>query len=97
MTADARLPSSTYRLQFSSAFTFADAHALLPYLAALGITDCYSSPFLKANPGSSHGYDITDHRVLNPELGSDTDFESFCGDLRARGISPDAIRSGLRF
>jgi (1->4)-alpha-D-glucan 1-alpha-D-glucosylmutase len=29
-------PSSTYRLQFSAATTFADGQRLLPYLDALG-------------------------------------------------------------
>ena len=36
--------------------------ALVPYLHDLGITHCYASPYLQARPGSSHGYDITDHR-----------------------------------
>ena len=36
--------------------------AIVPYLADLGITDVYASPYLKARPGSWHGYDITDHR-----------------------------------
>ena len=43
----------------------------MPYLAELGITDCYASPYLKAAPGSNHGYDITDPTQLNPEIGTD--------------------------
>src|SRR5437773_11827287 len=64
------LPASTYRLQFNASFTFRDAAEVAPYLRQLGVTHCYASPYLKAQPGSAHGYDITDHRLLNPEVGS---------------------------
>ena len=66
-----RIPTSTYRLQFNAAFTFADATRIVPYLHALGITDCYASSYLKAVPGSLHGYDIADPTSLNPEVGSE--------------------------
>ena len=79
-------PVSTYRLQFSRRFRFSDARALLPYLDDLGVTDCYSSPILKATPGSTHGYDICDHGCLNPELGSETEYAAWCDALRARGF-----------
>jgi (1->4)-alpha-D-glucan 1-alpha-D-glucosylmutase len=82
----ARLPVSTYRLQFNAGFTFRDAQALLPYLSRLGITECYCSPLLAARPGSPHGYDISDHTRLNPELGSAEDFESFTAALAAHGM-----------
>ena len=59
------VPVSTYRLQFHRGFRFADAQALVPYLATLGVTACYASPYLKASPGSTHGYDICDHNQLN--------------------------------
>ncbi len=59
-------PLATYRLQFSGTFTFDDARGLLPYLSRLGISHVYASPFFKARPGSTHGYDITDHNALNP-------------------------------
>src|SRR5436190_16664127 len=81
-----RLPEATYRLQFHAGFTFQDARRLVPYLDDLGITDCYASPYLKARPGSQHGYDISDHRVLNPEIGSDDDYRDWVADLRARGL-----------
>ena len=73
----ARIPLATYRLQFNPTFTFADATRLVPYLHALGISDCYASPYFKAVPGSPHGYDVVDHAALNPELGSQTDYTAF--------------------
>ena len=64
------IPTATYRLQFNRCFTLAQAAAIVPYLADLGISHCYSSPYLKARPNSTHGYDIVDHQALNPEIGA---------------------------
>ena len=47
------IPRATYRLQFHAGFGFADAAAIAPYLARLGISHVYASPYLKARPGSS--------------------------------------------
>jgi (1->4)-alpha-D-glucan 1-alpha-D-glucosylmutase len=77
---------STYRLQLHAGFGFRAARALVPYLAQLGITDCYTSPHLKARPGSLHGYDICDHNALNPELGSAADYAAFTDALAAHGM-----------
>jgi (1->4)-alpha-D-glucan 1-alpha-D-glucosylmutase len=82
----ARIPTATYRLQFNATFTFRDAHAIVDYLAALGISDCYASSYLKAVPGSLHGYDVADPTRLNPEIGSDDDYWAFIGELKARGM-----------
>jgi len=81
-----RRPVSTYRLQLHRGFRFADAQALVPYLAQLGVTECYSSPHFKANPGSTHGYDICDHGVLNPELGTTGEYAALCEALRTHGL-----------
>ncbi len=81
-----RLPWATYRLQFNHRFTFQDAAAIAPYLKRLGITDCYASPYFKARPGSLHGYDISDHNALNPEIGSEADYEAFVAALQANGL-----------
>src|SRR5579884_2713081 len=81
-----RFPTSTYRLQFHAGFTFRDATALVPYLAALGVSHVYASPYLKARAGSTHGYDIIDHSVLNPEIGDEADFEAFVAALRAHDM-----------
>ena len=79
-------PLASYRLQFHAGFGFRDARRILPYLRQLGISHCYSSPILKARPGSMHGYDITDHNQLNPEIGSREEFESFTSELKAAGM-----------
>src|SRR5438477_9877653 len=81
-----RLPEATYRLQFHKGFTFRDAAALVPYLRDLGITHLYASPYLKARPGSTHGYDIIDHRELNPEIGSARDYAALLAALREYGL-----------
>jgi len=79
-----RIPASTYRLQFNAGFTFRDALRIVPYLHQLGISDLYCSPIFKATPGSQHGYDISDPTRLNPELGTEKDFESLVAELRKR-------------
>ena len=66
----ATFPESTYRVQFHAGFTFRDALHIVPYLHDLGITHLYASPLLQARPGSTHGYDITNHQTFNPELGT---------------------------
>jgi len=77
-----RVPAATYRLQFNSSFTFDDARRIAAYLAELGITDVYASPILRARKGSSHGYDVVDASALNPELGSDDDFDALHRELQ---------------
>ena len=79
-------PQATYRVQLHSGFRFLDALAIVPYLADLGISDCYASPYLKAAPGSTHGYDITDHRMLNPEVGTADEHSSWLKALRDHGL-----------
>ena len=76
-TPSRRIPVSSYRLQFNQSFTFKDAANIVSYLHDLGITDCYASPYLKALPGSTHGYDVIDPTSLNPELGADSDYQAF--------------------
>jgi (1->4)-alpha-D-glucan 1-alpha-D-glucosylmutase len=83
---DARVPVSTYRVQMHKDFTFADAQGIVGYLKKLGISDFYSSPIFEARPGSMHGYDVTRHDRLNPELGGDEGFLSFSAELQRQGL-----------
>jgi (1->4)-alpha-D-glucan 1-alpha-D-glucosylmutase len=80
-------PTATYRVQLNAAFTFDDAATLAPYLSALGVSHLYCSPVLQAAPGSTHGYDVVDHRRLSAELGGAAGFERLAEALAARGIS----------
>ena len=80
-------PESTYRLQFHAKFTFRDATDIVAYLSQLGITHVYASPYLKARPGSTHGYDVIDHCTLNPELGSPQDYQRWIDELRRYRMS----------
>jgi (1->4)-alpha-D-glucan 1-alpha-D-glucosylmutase len=86
LTRHRRLPVATYRWQFHAAFTFVHARQLVPYLHALGIGACYASPYLKARPGSSHGYDVIDFQVLNPEFGTAADYEAFVQAIQQYGM-----------
>ncbi|MHB1402539.1 MAG: malto-oligosyltrehalose synthase [Thiobacillus sp.] len=80
------IPRATYRLQLNRDFKLRQATALLSYLDALGVSHCYLSPIFKARPGSRHGYDITDHSSLNPEIADAEDFEQFVAGLKRRGM-----------
>jgi (1->4)-alpha-D-glucan 1-alpha-D-glucosylmutase len=80
------VPSATYRLQFTPAFTFDHAAAVVPYLARLGVTDIYCSPIFQAKRGSTHGYDICNFGELNPELGGDEAFARLQAALSAHGM-----------
>ena len=86
MTTAPRIPASTYRLQFNRQFTFAQARDLVPYLHALGITDCYASPYFQARAESLHGYDITDHNKLNTAIGSRDEYDQWIAALHAHGM-----------
>lgn len=77
---------ATYRLQFHKGFTFADAEALAPYLAELGISHLYASPITLAVPGSTHGYDVADPTRINPELGGEEGFERLAARLAEHGM-----------
>jgi (1->4)-alpha-D-glucan 1-alpha-D-glucosylmutase len=81
-----RIPASTYRLQFNRQFTFTNAREIVPYLDALGISDCYASPYFQARAESLHGYDITDHNKLNAAIGSRAEYDAWIADLHAHGM-----------
>ncbi len=81
------IPRATYRLQLHHDFGFREATRALPYLAALGISHVYCSPYLRATPGSMHGYDVVDPCSINPELGTPDDFNRFNRELRALGLT----------
>lgn len=81
-----RIPVSTYRLQFNDHFRFQDALKLLDYFSTLGISDLYASPLLVSRHGSGHGYDVIDPAHIDPEIGSEEDFEALQNGLLSRDM-----------
>jgi (1->4)-alpha-D-glucan 1-alpha-D-glucosylmutase len=77
---------ATYRVQLHAGFTFDDVADLAPYLADLGVSHVYCSPYLQAAPGSAHGYDVVDHHRLNDELGGIEAHERMTKALREHGL-----------
>jgi (1->4)-alpha-D-glucan 1-alpha-D-glucosylmutase len=81
-----RFPTATYRLQLSGQLRFEKVGELADYLSELGIGAAYLSPFFRARHGSTHGYDVVDHRQPDPELGTEEDFAAMAGALRRQGM-----------
>ncbi len=79
-------PVATYRVQLQPAFTFDDAAAIAPYLARLGVSHLYCSPYLQAAPGSTHGYDVVDPERINAELGGADGHRRLTAALAAAGL-----------
>jgi (1->4)-alpha-D-glucan 1-alpha-D-glucosylmutase len=80
------VPLSTYRLQLHAGFAFDAATALVEYLAQLGVGACYTSPYFAARPGSTHGYDVSNHNAINPELGGPDAHARFVQRLQSLGL-----------
>ena len=76
-----RIPTATYRIQFYAQFNFVQAQEIVTYLADLGISDLYASPIFQASKGSTHGYDMVDPTILNPELGTEADFNKLIDEI----------------
>ena len=94
-----RIPIATYRLQFSPSFGFRSAREVVPYLAALGISDLYASPIFEARKGSPHGYDVVDPSRLNPELGTESEFDELIETVKAHhmGWLQDIVPNHMAF
>ncbi|SEI88132.1 malto-oligosyltrehalose synthase [Demequina mangrovi] len=84
--AGAAVPVSTYRLQLSADFTFADAGERLDYFASLGVTHLYLSPVLTAAPGSTHFYDVVDHSRISDVLGGEDGLRDLSWKAGEHGI-----------
>jgi (1->4)-alpha-D-glucan 1-alpha-D-glucosylmutase len=94
-----RIPRATYRLQFSPSFGFSSAKEVIPYLADLGISHLYASPIFKARKGSLHGYDVVDPNLLNPELGTESEFTALIETVKAHhmGWLQDIVPNHMAF
>ncbi|MFR9776880.1 malto-oligosyltrehalose synthase [Micromonospora sp. MS34] len=77
---------ATYRVQVRPGFDLDATAGLADHLHALGVTHLYSAPLLTAAPGSQHGYDVADHRSVNPEIGGEAGRQRLVRALRAAGL-----------
>jgi (1->4)-alpha-D-glucan 1-alpha-D-glucosylmutase len=77
---------ATYRVQLHAGFGFADAAAVAHYLADLGISHLYCSPYLQAATGSTHGYDVVNPHQVNKELGAPEAHAQLCATLKENGL-----------
>ncbi|HYF89459.1 malto-oligosyltrehalose synthase [Azospirillum sp.] len=80
------IPRATYRVQLNGEFGFDRTAAIADYIARLGVSHLYASPYMKARPGSSHGYDIVNHNELNPEVGDQNDFRDLVEALKRNNL-----------
>ncbi len=80
------IPRATYRIQFHAGFTLDDAAGLADYLKALGVSHLFASPYLRAAPGSTHGYDVVDPGRINAELGGMEVHNRLCRALDRCGL-----------
>ncbi len=81
-----RLPVSTYRLQIRESFDLHKAAGLVDYIHDLGADWVYLSPLLKAEEGSDHGYDVTDHSLVDPARGGRDGLDAAAGAAHQRGL-----------
>jgi (1->4)-alpha-D-glucan 1-alpha-D-glucosylmutase len=86
MASATHSPPSTYRLQITPEFSLRQAAALTGYLARLGVGAVYVSPLLRATSGSLHGYDVVDHRTVDPARGSDDGLRALSQACRREGL-----------
>ncbi|MCZ7415959.1 MULTISPECIES: malto-oligosyltrehalose synthase [unclassified Streptomyces] len=80
------VPTATYRLQLQPAYPFAAAARDVPAIASLGASHLHLSPVLEAVPGSTHGYDITDHTRVRAELGGEAGLRALSRTAREHGL-----------
>jgi (1->4)-alpha-D-glucan 1-alpha-D-glucosylmutase len=78
--------TATYRIQLNREFDFCKLKAILPYLSELGISHVYASPIVQAKRGSTHGYDATNPKKINQELGGKNGFEDLTKEATAMGL-----------
>lgn len=79
-------PRSTYRLQLSADFTLQHGAELADYLRDLGADWFYLSPLLQATSGSTHGYDVVDHSMIDVDRGGSEGLDALASAARAAGL-----------
>jgi (1->4)-alpha-D-glucan 1-alpha-D-glucosylmutase len=79
-------PVSTYRLQLTPEFDLTAAAEVVPYLASLGVTHVYCSPWLASERDSQHGYDVVDHGRVDTQLGGPEALQDLTDACREHGL-----------
>jgi (1->4)-alpha-D-glucan 1-alpha-D-glucosylmutase len=79
-------PLSTYRVQVRPGFDLVATAGLAGYLKTLGASHLYTAPLLAATPGSEHGYDVVDHRHVDPGRGGEEGRQALVAALREAGL-----------
>lgn len=87
LSSSTRIPVATYRVQLTADFGFDAAAELADYLGRLGVSHVYASPYLQAGKGSTHGYDVVDHKHMSMELGGEEAHDRFCAALARHELS----------
>ena len=78
---------ATYRIQLGPAFGFTETAGILDHLDSIAVSHVYLSPVAEAVPGSTHGYDVVDHRRVREELGGEAGLRSLLDAAARRGMS----------
>ncbi|MGH7776601.1 MAG: malto-oligosyltrehalose synthase [Candidatus Dormibacterales bacterium] len=86
MRAEPPRARAVYRLQMRPGFGFEEAAGTAAYLARLGVTHLYPSPYFQAARGSTHGYDVVDHGAVSEELGGERGRRRLVAALREEGL-----------
>src|SRR5688500_13903968 len=81
-----RTVRSTYRLQLTPDFGFAQALELVDYFAQLGVSHLYLSPILQAQAGSDHGYDVVDPSTVSADLGGEPQLRALASAAHDVGL-----------
>ncbi len=94
-----KIPNATYRIQLNDDFGFRETDGIVDYLADLGAFWVYASPIFKARPKSAHGYDTVDFNRLNPELGTEYDFDGLITRIREKNMGwlQDAVPNHMAY
>lgn len=80
-------PGATYRLQLTGELGFDQVAEQLDYFTALGVSDLYLSPIMRARSGSTHGYDVVDPNEVSPALGGAVALRALSDAAAGHGIS----------
>src|SRR5438105_8546169 len=78
--------TATYRVQLTPTWSLDAAASVAGYLARLGVSHLYCSPYLQAAPGSTHGYDVVDHSRISVELGGEEAHARLRAAIDASGL-----------